>query len=403
MANKAGHRGFGRIRQLPSKRYQASYVGPDNQRHNAPETFRARIDAEGWLTAEHRLTEDPATWTPPAARLEAARAAAERQSLTFAEYAAQWVDGRMVRGRPLAARSRDYYRSLLRDHINPTFGDVSLDRITPEAVNTWYATLAPGHATTRGNAYSLFRSIMLTATSVHGPLVGHVNPAAVRGGGSVHRETRTKVATSAELAIIVETMRPDRRLAVLLACWCQLRFGELAELRRADVDVDKAVIHVRRSVARSTEAGVHVKTPKSEAGSRDVSIPSHVVPVVREHLSTYAPKRNDLLFPGADGQHLAPSTFYGRPDVYDDAGNLTRRGHGWYRARQAAGREDLRFHDLRHTGAVLAAQAGATLAELMERLGHSTSAAALRYQHAAENRQQVIADRLAALAEAGEW
>lgn len=63
----------------------------------------------------------------------------------------------------------------------------------------------------------------------------------------------------------------------------------------------------------------------------------------------------------------------------------------WYPARAAAGRPDLRFHDLRHTGAVLAAATGATLAELMARLGHSTPGAAMRYQHAAKGRDAEIA------------
>jgi hypothetical protein len=80
-------------------------------------------------------------------------------------------------------------------------------------------------------------------------------------------------------------------------------------------------------------------------------------------------KRPDaLLFPADHGGNLATST-------------LNRH---WHKAREAAGRPDLRWHDLRHTGAVLAAQTGATLAELMGRLGHSTPQAALRYQHAAQ-------------------
>ena len=66
----------------------------------------------------------------------------------------------------------------------------------------------------------------------------------------------------------------------------------------------------------------------------------------------------------------------------------------FYPAREAAGRPDLRFHDLRHTGAILAAATGATLAELMARLGHSTPGAAMRYQHAAADRDKVIAPAL---------
>lgn len=71
----------------------------------------------------------------------------------------------------------------------------------------------------------------------------------------------------------------------------------------------------------------------------------------------------------------------------------------FYPARTAAGRPDLSVHDLRHTGAVLAASTGATLAELMARLGHSTPGAALRYQHAADGRDAAIADALSPLAQ----
>lgn len=70
----------------------------------------------------------------------------------------------------------------------------------------------------------------------------------------------------------------------------------------------------------------------------------------------------------------------------------------YYPARIAAGRPELRFHDLRHTGAVLAASTGAILAELMARLGHSTPAAAMRYQHAAQDRDLAIAQALSRLA-----
>jgi hypothetical protein len=81
--------------------------------------------------------------------------------------------------------------------------------------------------------------------------------------------------------------------------------------------------------------------------------------MIREHLTHHAQEgRDGLLFPAANGGHLAPSTPY----------------KSFYRARHAAGRPDLRWHDLRHSGAVLAAQTGATLAELTARLGHSTQA-----------------------------
>ena len=92
--------------------------------------------------------------------------------------------------------------------------------------------------------------------------------------------------------------------------------------------------------------------------------------------------RDSLIFPADNGGHLQPSTLY----------------RHWYRARAKAGRPDLRWHDLRHSGAVLAAATGASLAELMERLGHSTPQAAMRYQHAARGRGREIAALLSKLA-----
>ena len=66
----------------------------------------------------------------------------------------------------------------------------------------------------------------------------------------------------------------------------------------------------------------------------------------------------------------------------------------WDRARTAAGRPDLRFHDLRHTGATWAAEEGATTKQLMRRLGHADPAMATLYQHATDRGDARVAARL---------
>ena len=171
---------------------------------------------------------------------------------------------------------------------------------------------------------------------------------------------------------------------ILLASWCALRFGELTELRRRDVDLDDAVIRVRRGVVRTKAGGFQVTTPKSTAGVRDVAIPSSLLPALRDHLVDHVePGADSLMFPAKGGRHLAPGTLH----------------RHFYKARDAVGRPDLAFHHLRHTGAVLAASTGATLAALMARLGHSTPAAALRYQHVAAGDDRRIAAALSRLAD----
>ena len=73
-------------------------------------------------------------------------------------------------------------------------------------------------------------------------------------------------------------------------------------------------------------------------------------------------------------------------------GNFRRRI--WYPAVRAIGLEGLRFHDLRHTNATLAAESGASLRSLRSRLGHASAAAAIRYQHKVEGQDAKVADYL---------
>ena len=372
MANSKGTKArFGNVRRLPSGRYQARYVGPDGHSHQAHTTFDTIGDAETWLsTIRADIVRD--TWNP---------GGRPKNLLTFGQYAEAWLEGRKVRGRPLAARTREHYRHLLDQHIYPTFESTPLRYITSEQVDHWYALTAVGKPTLQSHAYSLLRTIL--GTAVERNLITTANPAKIRGAGSTERVRKVKPASLAELEELVAAMPERYRLMALLASWCALRFGELAELRRGDVNTKTGTLHVRRGVVRA-EGQTIVKKPKSDAGIRDVAIPPHLLPLVREHLLKHAePGKDGLLFPARGGGHLAPSSLY----------------RVFYRARDAAGRPDLRWHDLRHTGAVLAAQTGATLAELMGRLGHSTPAAALRYQHTAQGRDAAIAKALSALVE----
>lgn len=416
-------RGFGSIKLEKSGRYAAFYTDPEGRtkvsstgkatpvRHYASKTFESKIDAEGWLTDERRLISS-GTWTSPAERKQAKLLAEASKAPMFGQYASNWIDNRKNKsGRALAPRTRDHYHQILADYLEPTFGDLLLDEITPAAVNAWYDAFAPLRTksagkkttgdTTKAHTYSLARAVMNTATSAHGPLVGHVNPFAVRGGGTSPVRKRTQVATSGQFKIMLDTIRPQWRLILLLGCWMGLRYSEIAELRRSDIDLKAGLIHVSRSVTRSKVDGIGVKSPKSDAGIRDQVVPSHVLPALKQHLHTYVTGKDGLLFPGANGKHLAPVTFFGKvptktAETPEQRATQQAR-NGWYAARAAAGCSTLRFHDLRATGATLLAQQGATVADVQMFLGDSTAQAALRYVRSAQGRQKLLADKMAAL------
>lgn len=364
---------FGSVDKLATG-YRARYFGPDGRRHKAPVLFLTKTDARAWLAQRH--SEIVAQqWTPPQA--------AEVPKLTFAEYAKDWLATRQVGGRPLKDRTREHYTKLLDEHIEPTFGSLPLASITADDVRAWYAATLTDKPTMRAHAYGLLRTIMATAAS-DGRI--NQNPCVIRGAGTAKRVHKVKPATVAEIGTIADAMPPQWSLMVLLAAWLALRFGELTELRRKDIDLGDEVVRVRRAVVR-TDDGFKVTTPKSDAGVRDVHIPPHLIPAIEQHLKEHVGAKQDaLLFPAVGGGHLAPATLYRR----------------FYTARAKANRDDLRWHDLRHSGAVLAAATGATLAELMARLGHSTPQAALRYQHAAQGRDRQIAALLSKMATEGD-
>lgn len=78
-------------------------------------------------------------------------------------------------------------------------------------------------------------------------------------------------------------------------------------------------------------------------------------------------------------------------------GALLGRGnvhHVWKRARESAGLPEVHFHDLRHTGYTLTVQFGATLSDLMSRMGHSSTRAARLYLHTTSERDRVVAEAL---------
>lgn len=380
---KARSSTFGTVRRRASGRWQALYYATDPEtgekrysardRSGRPATFDTKGDADAALAAERIALRD-GTWVAPGQAPTGTHPAPA--PVTLAEYGALWLAER-----DLAARTRDHYAQILRDHIEPTFGPLALDAIGKPAVTTWHARLAGTTGpTARAQSYGLLRTIM--ATAVAQDLIS-ASPCVVRGAGSVKRARKIRPATLAELAAVVVALPARYRPMALLAAWCALRFGELAELRRSDVDLKAGTITVARGVVRTKAHTRLVKDPKTEAGRRTVAVPPHLLPMLRDHLAVVR-GREGLLFPSASDP---------TKQVAHSALNKV-----WLRARAQAGRPDLAFHDLRHTGAVLAAQSGATLAELMARLGHSTPGAAMRYQHASADRDRLLAARLSELA-----
>ena len=173
-------------------------------------------------------------------------------------------------------------------------------------------------------------------------------------------------------------------LAILLPAWCQLRRGEVLGLQRRDVDLMHGTIRIERSVVKPMDGTTIVGSGRERtagiARSRCPPMCCRSYRIIlgvtshrsREGLAVHQRERRT-----DDPRHAQSSVAKGPSQI---------------------GRTDLHYHDLRHTGLTWAAASGASVAELMRRGGHASPTAALRYQHATEDRDRAIADALAELA-----
>jgi integrase len=250
-------------------------------------------------------------------------------------------------------------------------------------VRHWYARLVErsgANSLTPAKSYRLLRTVLNTA--VADGLIAR-NPCAITGAG-IERSAERRVASLAQVWALAGAV-PDRfRALVLTAAFAGLRFGELAGLSRDCIDLDAGTITIRRALVQRDDGSTALGPPKSDAGRRTFAIPAALVPELTAHLDHYvAPNADALVFVGAKGARLRRSNW----------------SKLWTAATETVGVAGLRLHDLRHTCNTLTAATGASTRELMHRMGHASARAALRYQHATRERDEVIAAALSDLIE----
>ena len=368
----AERRSFGQVRKLPSGRFQARFRRAGvwhtaKALDGSPRTFTTEKQAGNWLAAQQEAIAN-GSWTPPGKP--------QPKQVTFQAFADDWLANRRhpKRGTPLKPLTRKHYRELLDNVILDDLGEKAVRDVDQDAVEAWWYGLSTEHPTRNAHAYALLRSILVTARKRK--LITEVPT--IDGAGVAKRRRPIRPLDLDELAALVARMPEKYRLMVLLYAWCALRFGELTALRRKHINIKRGIVYVDRGVTR-TRGEWHEDTPK--AGEADqVAIPPHILPEVKTHVADLKP--DDLLFPSTSGGYMQLSSFH---KVFRNA-------------KTKIGRDDIRPHDLRHLGSLLAAQAGASPAELMQRLRHKTAQASQIYWHAAQESDLAIAKRMSEMA-----
>lgn len=351
-------RSFGSVRKLQSGRFQASYTAPDGSRVNAPTTFGTKEDAEDWLA------------TVRADKVRGILGKPKGYDLTLSAYVPEWLEHRKLRPSSLS-----HYQGILRKHILPKLGHLSLMTIEPQTVRRWHSSLS---ATTgkamQANAYRLLHSILATATEDE--LIVR-NPVHIKGAREVEAKPRT-VMTANEITLVASKMPKRYQTMVLVVTFAALRHGEAIGLRRKDVDLDAGTITVAETLTRVGATWV-VGNPKTRAGARTLHLPPTVTAELANYMDTYT---------GLSPNARVFTTSTGGPIFKQDM-------RKWLMA--AAGRSDIFPHLLRHCGLTMISQVGATSAEILARGGHTSMNVAKIYQHGTAERDRDLASRLDSL------
>lgn len=203
----------------------------------------------------------------------------------------------MIGRRRLRPATLALYEKLLRLAITPTFGDRQPSEISGAEVTAWYRSMN-ATPTQQANAYGLLKSILKDA--VEDGVIA-TNPCRVKAGGQKTRAREIEVLSVEQLTAYLAAVPEARRVPLLLAGWCGLRSGEVRALRVRDLDLDAGVVRVRQGVVRLA-GQLLIGPPKTAAGVRDVTIPPHLVPSLREWQRRQPTRGRDaLLFPAGDG------------------------------------------------------------------------------------------------------
>lgn len=370
-------RTFGYIRKLPSGKHQASYVGPDEIRYNAPNTFKTKTEATTWLKIEEAAILAN-TWTKPGSHKFAGEI-----TVTFEDYVLRHIEIQTnIYGELLRDNTKALYKRLLNTKLK-SFHGLKLDQVNASHVAEWWAKETKGgRRTSASKAYKLMSAAFKRA--VEEKLLTD-NPCKVKGAQTATSGKKIAVPTAEEVALIASKINVRYTNLVILAAYGGFRFGEITELRRKDFTkapraldhgmyVDAYTIEVSRAVA--LVEGKHlVNPPKSKASVRSVPITSMLTPLVDSLLAALPEDPEALIFPSATGGHL-------RHDVFTNS---------WTRALKNAGLSAKKYspNTLRHfAGTELGKYAN--LAEIKAWLGDSSTSAVMRYLHATTRTELLV-------------
>ena len=294
----------------------------------------------------------------------------------------------------LAPRTAEGYETIVRRHLIPHLGNISITQLKPEHLQKYYsAMLSSGRCgsscglsaqTVRHHHTALHKALQ---TAVEWGLLSRNIADAI----SAPRAERPEMQTwgEEEVTRFLEAAKPTPYYAIFYtALFTGMRRSELLALRWQDVNFMLSQVYVSRSLHQLRDGKFIFRSPKTAKGRRMVALPPSAILVLSAHYEKQKLERallggkpltaDDLVFSTLEGKPLRPNT-------------VTR---AWTIIAARAGLRVIRLHDARHTHASLMLKQGIHPKIVQERLGHSTIAITLdTYSHVSPGLQEAAAKR----------
>ncbi len=311
----------------------------------------------------------------------------EPRRLTVAEYLDRWL--RDYAEPNVAPSTLKRYQGICRV-IAESLGGLRLQALRPAHIQAVYSHL---------RARRLAARTILHHHRVLKEALGHAvgwqllerNPADAVSAPRVERREMQSLDADGVERLVGSCGDDNLRRLVFTAVSTGMRIGELLGLRWDDLDLEARTATVRRTAQYLGSGGVVLRPPKTSRSRRTISLSPSTVVVLREHRVAQTEQRlllgpayedHGVVFAAPDGRLLAPYAASARFRT------VARR----------LGFTGLRFHDLRHTSATLALQAGVPAKLVSDRLGHASVAFTLdTYAHVLPDQQRQAADLMDSL------
>ena len=259
------------------------------------------------------------------------------------------------------------YKAHIKNHITPALGAVKLQKLNPHTIQGFYNDLQRDKglsAKTIKNLHGVLHSALKQAMTI-----GYVrqNPA---DNVKLPRCEKAEVQTLTEdyLPLFLNAIADhDYEAIYFVTLFTGLRQGEVLGLSWPCINFDNGTIQVKQQLQRERGSrGAYVLLSPKNGKPRVITAAPDVMKMLRRERAQQARRRlkaggawenpDNLVFTDALGKHLVPDTVYAH----------------FKRIVAAIGCPDLRFHDLRHTYAVNALQAGDNIKEVQEILSLRT-------------------------------